>query len=148
MERIESRMRSDRFATKTTSDGLLKTVYTAMIIAGFITFAGMFFPLHQHRGGEVTNLVSYYLPWSLAYGIPCLAIATYGVMGISLSSSHPFIKKSSGIAGIVSGSLVMLGSFPLVIAFQAWEFFISLLVIGGCVLAMGILQQSALNKNE
>ena len=141
-------MISDRFVQKNSSDSLGKTAYTAMIIAGIISFAAMFFPVHQHRGAEVTDLLSYYLPWCLAYGIPCLAIATYGVIGVSLMSSHPFIKKSSGIASIISGALVIAGSFPLAIFFQAWEFFTSLLVIGGCVLAIGIIQQSALKNNE
>ena len=143
-------MRSDRFnkPTRSTSENLAKTCYTAMVIGGVITFAGMFFPLQQHQGADVTDLLGYYLPWCLAYGIPCLAIAIYGVFGITLLKNYPFLQNSSGIAGIISGSLIVIGSLPLAIVFQAWEFFISLLVIGGCILAIGILELTALKNKE
>ena len=119
-----------------------------MIIAGIISFAGMIFPVYQHQPKEATDLLGYYLPWCLAYGIPCFAMAVYGVLGLTMLTNYDFFKNSAGIAGIISGSLLIIGSFPVVIFYQAWEFFFSILIIGGCVLAIGILEQSALNHHE
>lgn len=140
-------MRGDKYEKKSTSESLGKTVFTSMIIGGFICFVGMFFPLQQ-ASNEAKDLLAHYLPWCLAYGIPCLGVATYGLCGITMMNSHPFFLKSAGIAGVIAGSLIMISAIPLAIAFRAWEFMISLLVIGACIVAMGALEISALKHKE
>ena len=142
-------MRGKRNEEKETTPALClaKTVYTAMIIAGFICFLGAFFPVHQNEG-EQADLVAYYLTWCLPYGIPCLLIALMGVLGVGNAELRPRFLKNAGISGIISGSLLMAGSFPLVIVFQAWEFFFSIMIIGACVLAMGIVQISAQKESK
>ena len=141
-------MRSDRFEEKSTAESLGKTVYTSLIIAGLICFLGALFPvyLNQSRAGD--NLTSYYLAWGLPYGIPCLLFVVIGIAGLGQISFKPFFKNYAGLFGIITGGLLVAGSFPLAIILQAWEFFVSILVIGGCVLAMGILQLSAVRKGE
>ena len=141
-------MRSDRFEEKSTAESLGKTVYTSLIIAGLICFLGALFPVYLNQGNASGDLLSYYLTWSLPYGIPCLCFVIIGIAGLGNVSTNIIFKKNAGLFGIITGGLLMAGSFPLAIILQAWEFFISILVIGGCVLAMGILQLSAFKKGE
>lgn len=140
-------MRSDRFKQRPGSENLAKTLYTAMIIGGIVTFVAMFFPLREAQPPEV-DLVSYYLPWSLPYGIVALAISVYALISLTSLKNNVFFLNFAGIAGIIAGSLIMICSFPIVFAFQAWEFFISLLAIGICVLVIGILEVLALKNKE
>ena len=140
-------MRDDREVDTSSALSLAKTVYTAMIIAGLICFLGAFFPVHTHAA-EVADKIPYYLAWVIPYAIPCFSIAFMGVLGIGNVGLKPWYKKYAGIFGIIAGSILMAGSFPLVIGFQAWEFFFSILIIGGCVLAMGIVQHSALKDSK
>lgn len=141
-------MRSDRFAKRTTSEGLAKTCYTAMMIASIFSVIAMIFCVHQNKPESVTDLLPYYLPWALGYGIPALLIFIFSTLGLFQLNNYIFFKKIAGILSIVVGSLIIVSCFPLAFLYQAWEFFFSVLIIGACVLAMGILEQLALKRGE
>ncbi len=118
---------------------LHRTLSTAMIIAGFIAFAAMFFPLQKNKPTEA-DPAPYYLPWCLVYGIICLAIAGLGVAGLLLDEDRrDGLRKAFPILGIASGGLVIIMSLPIIIVWSHFEFFISLALIGGCLLAIAIL---------
>ena len=130
-------MRAVRKEEKYKGEGLFRTMSMAMVIAGFISFAAMFWPLHQ--GAPSGAGASYYLPWCLSYGIVDLAIAVAGVAFTTLSKEKPGLYKPGNIVGIVAGSLLFLQAFPIVIWLNNVEFFISVMVIGACVLAIAVL---------
>lgn len=139
----------DKPTTSSSSENLAKTGYTALIISGLITFLAMFFPLQQSQTVDGRQMViGEMLPWLLAYGIPCLLVAAYGVFGLTSIKSNPFVKKSAGIIIIVGGALTAGAAIPIGIFFQAWEFFVSVLAIGGCIIAIGILALKAEKNGE
>ncbi|MCR5348263.1 MAG: hypothetical protein K6E59_01480 [Bacilli bacterium] len=126
-------------------EGLFRTLSMALIIAGIISFAAMFYALFQNRP-EAAG-ASYYLPWCLPYGIVNLLMAAMGTAFTTLSKEKPSLYKPGAIAGIVSGGLLIAQSVPIVIWLSNVEFFISVAVIGACVIAIGILTLSSLKED-
>ena len=124
---------------------LFRTMAMALIIAALICFVAMFWPLQQARPEQAG--VSYYLPWCLAYGIPNLIIAGIGVFFTTVSKEKPALYKPGEIIGIVAGSIFVAEAFPIVIAFGNWEFFISVAVIGVCVIVIAALGLASLKDD-
>lgn len=135
-------MRDVKEETLQKGESLFRTMAMAMVIAGVITFVAMFFPLHTKRPENAG--LSYYLPWCLSYGIVDLLIAAMGVYFTTVSKDKPSLYKIGFILGIVAGGLLALSSLPLVIFLNNVEFFISVLVIGGCVIAISVVGLSSL----
>lgn len=118
---------------------LVKTVGTAMIIAGLISFAAMFFPLQKAfpQGGDA---LSYYLPWCLAYGIVSVMMAGYGMAALLYSEEQKRrFNFASCVIGIVSGGLLIAESLPIVIVLREVEFFICLALIGVCLIVIAVM---------
>ena len=127
---------------------LVKTLGTAMLIAGLIAFAAMFFAL-QKKSPEGIDPLPYYLPWCLSYGIVNLLIAAYGVVGLLyVDEEKTGLMKASGIFGIIAGSLILLEGLPLAIFLSNGEFCVSLIVIGVCVGVIGYLVYPREKKEE
>ena len=127
-------------------ESLFRTMAMAMVIAGFICFAAMFWCLY--RAAPEGAGVAYYLPWCLPYGIVDLAIAGTGVAFTTLSKEKPSLYKPGEIIGIVMGGLLVVESFPLVISLGNVEFFISVLVIGACVIVIAALGLAQMKENS
>lgn len=128
-------------------ESLVRTLGIAMVIAGVITFVAMFFCL-RNKQGEATDLMAFYLPWVLPYGIVDLAIAGLGVFLTTNAKDKPNLYKFFDIMGIVSGGLIFLSGIPLIVFLSNIEFFISVLVIGACVIAIGITGLTALKEPD
>ena len=128
-------------------EGLFRTLGIAMVIAGVIAFVAMFFCL-RNKQGEATDLMAFYLPWVLPYGIVDLAIAGAGVFLTTNAKDKPTIYFPFGIIGIVAGSSILLSGIPLIAILGNVEFFISVLVIGACVGAIAITGLKALKDPD
>lgn len=127
-------------------ESLFRTMAIALLIGGLIGFAAMFFALRQ-KAPEGAGL-TYYLPWCLSYGITNFLIAFFGVLMTTLSKEKPGLYKPGDIIGIVMGSLLVLEAFPLVIFLGNVEFFISMMVIGACIIVIAALGLSALKEDQ
>lgn len=123
-------------------ESLFRTMAMAMIIASIMCFAAMFFPLFRKAPPDAG--LSYYLPWALSYGIVNLLLAGLGVFFTTISKEKPNLYKFGDIVGIVGGSLFVLEGIPVGIFLSHAEFCISMIVIGACVIAIGVVALKAL----
>lgn len=133
-------------STPNPGESLFRTMAMAMVIAGFICFAAMFWPLYQNRPENAD--LAYYLPWCLAYGIPNMLMAGLGVYFTTVSKDKPALYKPGDIVGIVAGGLLVGEAFPIIIVLHHTEFFISVLVIGGCLIVLGALALSSIKQKN
>ena len=127
-------------------EGLFRTMAMALVIAGFMCFGAMFWPLYQGR--PVGAGSAYYLSWCLPYGIVNGGIAAFGVYATTISKEKPDFYKAGSILGIVASSLLVIEAFPIVIFLKNWEMFFSVLAIGGCCLGLSILGLTSLRDNR
>ena len=127
--------RDDRTHSPTLS--LSKTLSTSLVVYGAISFVAMFYPLYQRRESE--SGISYFLPWCLPYGVFCLAMVIYSLSSFGFLSRRARFLKINSIVGIVFGGLGMVAALPIGFFLKGYEFMISLLVIGACVIAISVL---------
>lgn len=118
-------------------ESLFRTMAIALIIAGLIGFAAMFWPLRQKA--EPGAGATYYLPWCLSYGIVNLLFALFGVAMTTLSKEKPGLYKMGDIVGIVGGAIFFAEGLPIATFLSNVEFAISMMVIGACIVAISIL---------
>ncbi|MGM9813572.1 MAG: hypothetical protein ACI32C_01480 [Candidatus Enteromonas sp.] len=126
-------------AAKSSSLSLAKTLATSLIIAALISAAALVFALTSFYKGYEGDLLPIYLGWGLSYGVFALAGIVFAAVFLILMPTRPKMIQGISISGIVYGSLVALCGLPMGIVLQKWEFFVSLAIIGGCILAIGIL---------
>lgn len=127
--------RDDRTHSPTLS--LSKTLSTSLVVYGAISFVAMFYPLYQGR--ENGSGLSYFLPWCLPYGVFCLCMVIYSLLSFGFLSRRACFLKINSIVGIIFGALGMVAALPIGIFLKGYEFMISLLVIGACVIAISVL---------
>lgn len=117
---------------------LSKTSATGLIILGVVIFVAMFYLLQNGYTGAKDG-ASYYLPWCLSYGIPCVLVAGVGVYWLTHEIKKPFETKVFAILCIVIGTVGMGVSIPNIAVWGNVEFFLSVLIIAACEMALGIV---------
>ena len=126
---------------------LSKTGATGLILTGIVSFVAMFFLL-QARKGEAGDMVAYFLPWCIGYGIPDLAMAGLGVWWLTHEMKNPFELQVFAIICMVGGVVGLGLSFPYIILWGNVEFFVSMIVISLLEIGLGILTLRAYLKRE
>lgn len=127
--------RDDKTHSPTVS--LSKTLSTSLVVYGAISFVAMFYPLYHGR--ESGSGISYFLPWCLPYGAFCLVVVIYSLVSFGFLSRRARFLEVNSVVGIVFGALGMIAALPIGILLKGYEFMISLLVIGACIIAISVL---------
>ena len=140
-------MRDVKESKPNKGEGLFRTMSMAMIIAAVMCFVAMFFPLYKNVPAGA-DLLTYYLPWCLAYGIVNLAIAGLGTFFTTVSKDKPSLYFPGFIVGIVVGALLFGEGLPIGIVLGHVEFCISVIVIGACVIAISCVGISSLKDKD
>ena len=126
---------------------LSKTAATGLVIIGFIIFVAMFFLLQRNKPEAVDN-VSYYLPWCIGYGVPCLACAATGIYWLLHEIKKPYSCFVFSIICMVFAGLAALGSIPFGVVWQNVEFIISGIVIALCEGAIAFLTMRSFKEGK
>ncbi|MDY5440936.1 MAG: hypothetical protein SPG64_01765 [Candidatus Enteromonas sp.] len=121
---------------------LSKTLGVSVLIGSGITAIALAATLLGLKEDAIER-TTYLWAWILSYGIPCFLLMGGAVAFLALTPKRINLLPAYSVYGIVSGALILIGGFPLGILLQKWEFFISLLVIGVCIGAIGLLTLKA-----
>ena len=141
------RQPNDRKQPFASTYSLTKTAGTGLIICGIITFIAMFYLLRSAEK-NVTDQLSYYLPWCLAYGVPCLGVAGTGIYWITHEIKKPYSAFVFSIVCIVLGALMLGACVPFIAIWGNIEFFISCLVIAASEIVIASLAISCYVKGS
>ena len=123
---------------RSSSLSLSKTLGVSVLIGAGITAIALAATLLGLKESDPARN-EYLLLWILSYAIPCFLLMAGAIVFLALAPKRVDLLPAYSIYGIVSGSIIFLGGFPFGIAFQKWEFLVSLLVIGFCIGAIGVL---------
>ena len=139
-------MRDVRMEKEYPGQGLFRTAAMALLIGSLVAFVAMFWAL-RNAAPEGAD-VSYYLPWSLPYGIVNLLLAGAGVVGTAESKEKPQWYFPGFIVSIVGGALIFAEGLPIGIFLGNVEFCVSTMIIGACILAIGIVGLTSLKSKD
>ena len=117
---------------------LSKTMGVSVLIGAGITLVALASSLLGLKEGAVER-TTYLWAWILGYGIPCALLMAGAIAFLALTAKLISWIPAYCIFGMVSGGIILAGGFPFGFLLQKWEFFVSLLVIGFCMGAIGWL---------
>lgn len=118
---------------------LAKTAATGLIVVAIVSFVAMFFLLKKAEPTDGRDLVGYYVPWCVAYGVPSLACAITGIIYLTRDTKKPFHVFIYSIVCYVFVALAIGASIPFIAIWGNVEFFVSALVIALCEGALATL---------
>lgn len=110
---------------------LLRTLGSALIIASLISALGTFYILFRREGTDSLYWLSFMLP----YGAFALISIAAGAFCLFSKCKKPFLA----MIGSVLGAVLALSGIVNGIFLSDWAIAISILVIGACVFAIGLL---------
>lgn len=87
---------------------------------------------------EGAERVAFFLPYAIPFGIATIAFGVLGMLSITADKEKPRYRLS-GISAIAGGAVFIAEALVLGIGLSAWDFCISLAVIGFFIAAMGVV---------
>ena len=118
---------------------LTKTAGTASVIGGLASFACLIYTLFKNSSSmEPSEKVGYFLPYAIPFGIAMLAFGVLGMIALTSSKEKtPYLL--GGITAIAAGVCYIAEAFILGAMLGAWDFCISLAVIGFFIAMIGVV---------